>query len=214
MIALKSDPVAASASAFEAEIGTVAGAVSVAVAVTVTADKARCEDSLPPRLPLPLPCDGTDLNLRFIAREKESEREKERVRALGHGHEAERITPLPEGLLAAARTHTVHQGDNPLEIVQRMLPARMKDHLKIVDHFVALFGEACAVRAGPDNAVLLSGGLDSTLVAASIACLEMLTSTTELRDRLEANTVKFRTAMKAAGRPLVAVRITCSTSLA
>ena len=46
---------------------------------------------------------------------------------------------------------------------------------------------------------LFSNSVAPTLVAASIECLEMLTSTTELRDRLEANTTRFREAMTKAG---------------
>ncbi len=46
---------------------------------------------------------------------------------------------------------------------------------------------------------LFSNTLAPTITAASIACLDMLSSTTELRDRLEANTKRFREAMTAAG---------------
>ncbi|MBI3723791.1 glycine C-acetyltransferase [bacterium] len=46
---------------------------------------------------------------------------------------------------------------------------------------------------------LFSNTLPPSLVAASIACLDLLTKTTELRDRLEANTRRFREKMTAAG---------------
>jgi glycine C-acetyltransferase len=46
---------------------------------------------------------------------------------------------------------------------------------------------------------LFSNTLPPSLVAASIACIEMLSKTAELRDRLEANTRYFREQMTAAG---------------
>jgi glycine C-acetyltransferase len=46
---------------------------------------------------------------------------------------------------------------------------------------------------------LFSNSVAPTLVAASITCLEMLSQTTELRDRLEGNTIRFREGMSAAG---------------
>jgi glycine C-acetyltransferase len=46
---------------------------------------------------------------------------------------------------------------------------------------------------------LFSNTLAPSLVEASIACLELLSSTTELRDRLEANTQRFRAGMTEAG---------------
>ncbi len=46
---------------------------------------------------------------------------------------------------------------------------------------------------------LFSNSVAPTLVAASIACLELLSKTTELRDRLEQNTTRFRDGMAAAG---------------
>jgi glycine C-acetyltransferase len=46
---------------------------------------------------------------------------------------------------------------------------------------------------------LFSNTLPPPLVAASIAALEMLSASTERRDRLEANTARFRSAMTAAG---------------
>ncbi|MFZ5479133.1 MAG: glycine C-acetyltransferase [Myxococcota bacterium] len=46
---------------------------------------------------------------------------------------------------------------------------------------------------------LFSNTLAPPIVAASIECLEMLSRTTERRDRLEANTKRFREAMTAAG---------------
>ena len=46
---------------------------------------------------------------------------------------------------------------------------------------------------------LFSNTLPPSLVEASIACLELLSATTELRDRLEQNTRRFRAGMTAAG---------------
>ena len=46
---------------------------------------------------------------------------------------------------------------------------------------------------------LFSNTLAPPIVAASIACLDMLAGSTELRDRLEANTMRFREGMTAAG---------------
>jgi glycine C-acetyltransferase len=46
---------------------------------------------------------------------------------------------------------------------------------------------------------LFSNSLPPALVAASLACLAMLSAATERRDRLEANTVWFRRAMRQAG---------------
>lgn len=46
---------------------------------------------------------------------------------------------------------------------------------------------------------LFSNSVPPALVTASIACLDILSETTELRDRLEANTQRFRAAMTAAG---------------
>jgi glycine C-acetyltransferase len=46
---------------------------------------------------------------------------------------------------------------------------------------------------------LFSNSVPPSLVAASIACVDLLSGTTELRDRLEANTQRFRTAMTEAG---------------
>jgi glycine C-acetyltransferase len=46
---------------------------------------------------------------------------------------------------------------------------------------------------------LFSNTLPPPIVAAATACLEMLSSTTELRDRLEANTKRFRDGMTKAG---------------
>ena len=46
---------------------------------------------------------------------------------------------------------------------------------------------------------LFSNSVPPALVAASIACLDTLSRTTELRDRLEANTRRFRAAMTEAG---------------
>ncbi|MCU0687650.1 MAG: glycine C-acetyltransferase [Polyangiaceae bacterium] len=46
---------------------------------------------------------------------------------------------------------------------------------------------------------LFSNTVAPAIVTASLACLEMLSKTTALRDKLEANTARFRTAMTAAG---------------
>jgi glycine C-acetyltransferase len=46
---------------------------------------------------------------------------------------------------------------------------------------------------------LFSNTLPPPIVAAATACLDMLSQTTELRDRLEANTKRFRDGMTAAG---------------
>jgi len=46
---------------------------------------------------------------------------------------------------------------------------------------------------------LFSNALPPSVVGASIAVLDLLSSTTELRDRLEANTTRFRAGMAKAG---------------
>jgi glycine C-acetyltransferase len=46
---------------------------------------------------------------------------------------------------------------------------------------------------------LFSNTLAPSIVAASLACLDLLTASTELRDRLEASTQRFRKGMSAAG---------------
>ncbi len=46
---------------------------------------------------------------------------------------------------------------------------------------------------------LFSNTLAPPIVAASIACMDLLSATTELRDKLEANTMRFREGMSAAG---------------
>jgi glycine C-acetyltransferase len=46
---------------------------------------------------------------------------------------------------------------------------------------------------------LFSNTVAPPIVAASLACLDLLSATTELRDRLEANTMRFREGMTAAG---------------
>ena len=46
---------------------------------------------------------------------------------------------------------------------------------------------------------LFSNTLAPSIVGASIAVIDMITETTELRDKLEANTVRFRAGMEAAG---------------
>ena len=46
---------------------------------------------------------------------------------------------------------------------------------------------------------LFSNTVAPPIVAAGLACIELLSATTELRDRLEANTLRFREGMTAAG---------------
>lgn len=46
---------------------------------------------------------------------------------------------------------------------------------------------------------LFSNTVATPIVGASLACLELLTASTELRDKLEANTMRFREGMTAAG---------------
>jgi glycine C-acetyltransferase len=66
-------------------------------------------------------------------------------------------------------------------------------------------GFTCASRKVVDllrqrsRPYLFSNTLPPSLVAASIACLDLLSKTSELRDRLEANTKHFREQMTAAG---------------
>jgi len=50
---------------------------------------------------------------------------------------------------------------------------------------------------------LFSNSLAPAIVAATIACLDRLSSTTDLRDKLEANTQRFRAAMTEAGHDIV-----------
>lgn len=50
---------------------------------------------------------------------------------------------------------------------------------------------------------LFSNSLAPAIVAATIACLDRLSATTELRDRLEANTQRFRSQMTEAGFDIV-----------
>ena len=46
---------------------------------------------------------------------------------------------------------------------------------------------------------LFSNSVPPPIVAAALACIRLLSETTELRDRLESNTLRFRAAMTAAG---------------
>jgi glycine C-acetyltransferase len=65
--------------------------------------------------------------------------------------------------------------------------------------FTAASNEVVELLRQRSRPYLFSNSVAPTLVAASIACLDLLTSTTELRDRLEANTTRFREAMVEAG---------------
>ena len=65
--------------------------------------------------------------------------------------------------------------------------------------FTAASKEVVALLRQRSRPYLFSNTVAPTIVAASIACLELLSSTTELRDRLETNTKRFREAMTAAG---------------
>ena len=50
---------------------------------------------------------------------------------------------------------------------------------------------------------LFSNSVAPPIVAASVRAIELLTETTELRDRLESNTRRFRAGMEAAGFDLI-----------
>lgn len=65
--------------------------------------------------------------------------------------------------------------------------------------FTAARSELVALLRQRSRPYLFSNTLAPTIVSASIECLDMLSSTTELRDRLEANTARFREGMTAAG---------------
>ncbi len=65
--------------------------------------------------------------------------------------------------------------------------------------FTSARKEIVAILRQRSRPYLFSNTVAPAIVCASIACLEMLSETTELRDRLEANTLWFREAMTAAG---------------
>jgi len=65
--------------------------------------------------------------------------------------------------------------------------------------FVAGRGPAIALLRQRARPYLFSNTLMPAIVGASIAVFELLDSTTELRDRLEANTRHFRAGLAAAG---------------
>lgn len=65
--------------------------------------------------------------------------------------------------------------------------------------FTAAPAEIVALLRQRSRPYLFSNTLAPTIAAASIACLDMLSETTELRDRLERNTARFREGMTSAG---------------
>jgi glycine C-acetyltransferase len=65
--------------------------------------------------------------------------------------------------------------------------------------FTASRREVVALLRQRSRPYLFSNTLPPALVSASLACLAMLSATTERRDRLEANTRRFRSAMTEAG---------------
>jgi glycine C-acetyltransferase len=65
--------------------------------------------------------------------------------------------------------------------------------------FTAGRREAVALLRQHSRPYLFSNTLAPAIVCATLACLEMLSGTTERRDRLEANTRRFRQSMTAAG---------------
>lgn len=65
--------------------------------------------------------------------------------------------------------------------------------------FVAASREVVAMLRQRSRPYLFSNTLAPVITATSLECLRMLSETTALRDRLEANTARFRTAMVAAG---------------
>ncbi|MFV1958257.1 MAG: glycine C-acetyltransferase [Planctomycetota bacterium] len=65
--------------------------------------------------------------------------------------------------------------------------------------FTASSKEVVGMLRQRSRPYLFSNSVAPTLVAASIACIDMLSSTTELRDRLEENTRRFREGMTQAG---------------
>ncbi|MHC5012317.1 MAG: glycine C-acetyltransferase [Planctomycetota bacterium] len=65
--------------------------------------------------------------------------------------------------------------------------------------FTAAKAEVVDLLRQRSRPYLFSNSLPPPLVAAGMACLELLSATTELRDRLEANTTRFREGMTKAG---------------
>jgi glycine C-acetyltransferase len=65
--------------------------------------------------------------------------------------------------------------------------------------FTAARKEVVALLRQRSRPYLFSNTLAPPIVAASLACMDLLNSTTELRDRLETNTLHFREGMTAAG---------------
>jgi glycine C-acetyltransferase len=65
--------------------------------------------------------------------------------------------------------------------------------------FTAARREIVALLRQRSRPYLFSNTLPPPIVAASLACMDLLGSSTELRDRLEANTTRFRKGMTAAG---------------
>ena len=65
--------------------------------------------------------------------------------------------------------------------------------------FTAARREVVALLRQRSRPYLFSNTLAPPIVAASIACMDLLSATTELRDRLEVNTLRFRAGMTAAG---------------
>ncbi len=65
--------------------------------------------------------------------------------------------------------------------------------------FTAASKEIVALLRQRSRPYLFSNSVAPTLVAASIACIDLLSGTTELRDKLEANTMRFRDGMTKAG---------------
>ncbi len=65
--------------------------------------------------------------------------------------------------------------------------------------FTAARKEIVALLRQRSRPYLFSNTVAPGIVAASLACMKLLTATTELRDKLEANTMRFREGMTAAG---------------
>jgi glycine C-acetyltransferase len=68
--------------------------------------------------------------------------------------------------------------------------------------FVAARREIVALLRQRSRPYLFSNTLAPTICAASLAVLDLLERSTDLRDRLEANTRRYRTALEAAGLPV------------
>ena len=65
--------------------------------------------------------------------------------------------------------------------------------------FTSARGEIVDLLRQRSRPYLFSNSVPPPIVATALACIRMLSDTTELRDRLEANTVRFRKEMTAAG---------------